>query len=147
MWLFVVVGLFCYGFFGKFDALFPKQCFDQPVIIFFFTACSFSWSEKLLFCVILTFWKIYLPRLQRKRLARKSRANFSVVLLSQWLCLGQTHIAGNSFRNIAKRRCVPSNFAGGKSSRNTLAVELSARESLLFAATFSSTQEKRQRLT
>jgi len=48
------------------------------------------------------------------------------------------YIAGNSFRNIAKRRDIPSNFAGGKPSRNALAVELSPRESLLFAAAFSS---------
>jgi len=34
--------------------------------------------------------------------------------------------------------CIPSNFTEGKPSRNALAVELSARESLLFAAAFSS---------
>jgi len=30
------------------------------------------------------------------------------------------YIAGNSFRNTTKRRDIPSNFAGGKPSRNAL---------------------------
>jgi len=84
-----LLGFFVTAFLVNFDAIFPNQYFDWPTIALFSTACAFSLSEKSLLRAVLTFYNIYLPRIQRKNRAGKSWANWAwyTYLNKDWGCV------------------------------------------------------------